>query len=309
MAKVIESALYLKALRGDFDTESARQPGLQHVTVGIDGMHLPAAAVIQQLVLPDLRRQRGCRRFQIRQIGAVGCGHPPQRLRKGAMLAGIKGKQLPVIGAACLLGRQPKFFAPRLDCGNEKTELRNNGAIFHKKKSMPAPQECNRELQVASGKIGANIAGSPIFFMSKAKDLTKEAPSSPRVRLRGYVILARTLDKCRADLAGKIGDYHFDCPLDNMLFSFKHLKGEDFRKAVETAETDDDVAYWVDRAGTPRSDQEIKEWSDEIEGLSFYNHPEKGEWFAGECRALGLDPATSTLFDYLEADDAASFKK
>ncbi len=34
-----------------------------------------------------------------------------------------------------------------------------------------------------------------------------------------------------------------------------------------------------------------------------YNDPEKKEWFVGECEAVGIDPKTSTLFDFLETDD------
>ena len=65
------------------------------------------------------------------------------------------------------------------------------------------------------------------------KDLTKEAPRSPRIRVGGYAILGRTIDKCRALVAGDIGEYHFDCPLDNMLFSFKGVKGEDFKAQID----------------------------------------------------------------------------
>jgi hypothetical protein len=36
------------------------------------------------------------------------------------------------------------------------------------------------------------------------KDLTQEAPHSPRVRFGGSAILGRTVDKCRASLAGKL---------------------------------------------------------------------------------------------------------
>ena len=39
-------------------------------------------------------------------------------------------------------------------------------------------------------------------------DLTQFPPRSPRVRLGGYVILPRCLDKCRASLAGKNGEFH-----------------------------------------------------------------------------------------------------
>jgi hypothetical protein len=54
---------------------------------------------------------------------------------------------------------------------------------------------------------------------SLAKDLIKDYPRSPRDLLAGYIIGARTLDKCRAFLNNSIGEYHFDCPLDNMFFS------------------------------------------------------------------------------------------
>ena len=60
----------------------------------------------------------------------------------------------------------------------------------------------------------------------KGKNLTKEPPRSPKTGLGGYVILSRTIDKCRALLWGNIGEYHFDCPLDNMLFGFKGIKGK-----------------------------------------------------------------------------------
>ena len=60
------------------------------------------------------------------------------------------------------------------------------------------------------------------------KDLTKESPRNPRIRVGGYAILGRTLDKCRALVGGNIDEYHFDCPLDNMLFGFKGVKGADF---------------------------------------------------------------------------------
>jgi Domain of unknown function (DUF5069) len=38
------------------------------------------------------------------------------------------------------------------------------------------------------------------------KDLSKEAPRSPRIRVGGYAILGRTIDKCRALVAGNIGE-------------------------------------------------------------------------------------------------------
>ena len=40
-------------------------------------------------------------------------------------------------------------------------------------------------------------------------DLTQRPPRSTRVRLGGYVLLPRILDKGRAALAGKLGEFHY----------------------------------------------------------------------------------------------------
>ena len=53
------------------------------------------------------------------------------------------------------------------------------------------------------------------------RDLNKQAPHSPRERLAGFAIANRTIDKCRASLAGTLGQYHYDCPLDNIAFQLQ----------------------------------------------------------------------------------------
>ncbi|MEO7166440.1 MAG: DUF5069 domain-containing protein, partial [Chthoniobacterales bacterium] len=85
------------------------------------------------------------------------------------------------------------------------------------------------------------------------QDLNKEAPRSPKTRVGGYVILGRTLDKCRAMLAGDIGEYHFDCPLDNMLFGPMGIKGDDFKAEVEKGASDEEMVKWVDSHRTMKS--------------------------------------------------------
>src|SRR6202171_5498478 len=88
------------------------------------------------------------------------------------------------------------------------------------------------------------------------KDLTRESPRSPRVRVGGYAILGRTLDKCRALVAGNIGEYHFDCPLDNMLFGFKGVKGNDFKAQIENGASDQQMVEWLDLYGENRNPAE-----------------------------------------------------
>jgi hypothetical protein len=145
--------------------------------------------------------------------------------------------------------------------------------------------------------------------LNHAKDLTREAPRSPRQRLGGYVIMARMIDKGRATINGTAGEYHFDCPVDNMLFGFKGVKGDEVRQLLASGASDDEILKWFNAHGTQKTDAEIKAWSAGTEAGRPYDNPEKREWFVGECKKVGLDPAKSTLFDYLDADDKQSFRK
>ena len=124
------------------------------------------------------------------------------------------------------------------------------------------------------------------------RDLTQQAPHSPRQRISGFVIAARAVDKCVATLAGKAGEYHFDCPLDNMLFSFKGITGEQFKAAVQTAKNYEDVGAWLLLNGIAKTPAEIKAWSDATEAASMMKNPE-----------------TNSTFDWLEGDDRSTFSR
>jgi len=150
-----------------------------------------------------------------------------------------------------------------------------------------------------------NIPSTPIV----SRDLAKQAPRSPRERLAGFAIARRTLDKCRAGIAGTLGEYHYDCPLDNMLFSFKGITGEQFQTAVQASTNDDEVGAWLLANGTAKTPAEIKAWSDEMEAASLMKNPEKRAYFIKACSELGLNPQMNTTFDWLEADDRESFRR
>ena len=135
------------------------------------------------------------------------------------------------------------------------------------------------------------------------KDLKKEAPRSPRIRVGGYAILGRTIDKCRALVAGNIGEYHFDCPLDNMLFGFKVVEGDDFKAQIEQGASDQEVVEWLNQSGEKKTPAQIMRWSEKMEASSLYDNLEKWDFFVEECNKLGLDPSKTTTFDWLEVDD------
>ncbi len=97
-----------------------------------------------------------------------------------------------------------------------------------------------------------------------ALDLTKTFPRSPRDTLSGYVIAGRTLDKCRAVIAGTNGEYHFDCPLDNQFLGFAEIKADDFKNFVATGANDEAVAAWFQKNAKPRDRQEIIKWNNKL---------------------------------------------
>ena len=145
--------------------------------------------------------------------------------------------------------------------------------------------------------------------MTTAKDLTKEAPRSPRNRIGDYALMARMIDKGRAAVNGTAGDYHYACPLDEMLFTYKGVQADDVKALLASGASDEQVLAWFNEHGTPKSGDETKTWSTSIESYNPHSNPEQREWFDGECANLGLDPEKATLFDYLETDDRVSFKK
>ena len=97
-----------------------------------------------------------------------------------------------------------------------------------------------------------------------AKDLTKDYPRSPRETLAGYVIAARTLDKCRAKIAGTAGEYHFDCPLDNQFLGFTGISAAEFREFVASGATDAEVATWIEQHSKIKERKDVIAWNNKL---------------------------------------------
>ena len=142
----------------------------------------------------------------------------------------------------------------------------------------------------------------------KALNLTVRPPRSPRVRLGGYTILPRLLDKARAVIAGTAGEYKYNNPNDGHFFLFTGISPDAFFKQVEVGAGDWDMLLWVNaNAPLKRTALEIQQWSNWTEIVSF-NDVEMREWFTEQIKRL--NPAREDLlgtFDYLDLDDYVSF--
>jgi hypothetical protein len=98
--------------------------------------------------------------------------------------------------------------------------------------------------------------------ISLSLDLTKTSPRSPRAPLGDYKVLAaRALDKCRAELAGTSGFYHFNCPLDQAFFRFTRIDSEKFKTFVATGASDQEVADWISKESRVQDKSKIATWA------------------------------------------------
>lgn len=142
-----------------------------------------------------------------------------------------------------------------------------------------------------------------------APDLTQRPPRSPRVRLGGYVIFARMLDKGRATIAGQAGEYKFDSGMDQHWLRFVGIEAAALREKLAEGLGDGDLLAWAQEKGAhKRQPWEIQQWS------SYFN--ERGpdsdaETLGFFTELLGKKTKTredvKTWFDLLDLDDYASF--
>ena len=139
-------------------------------------------------------------------------------------------------------------------------------------------------------------------------DLTKQPPRSPRVRLGGYAILPRCLDKGRATIVGKNGEYHFNCPLDQRWLGFVGIDPEALKKELAAGKGDGEILEWIDQnAKHKRTEVEIAAWSAYAEQRVPTDAESRGYFQDLHTKAAPKREDVATWFDLLDLDDYVSF--
>ena len=141
-------------------------------------------------------------------------------------------------------------------------------------------------------------------------DLTQRPPRSPRVRLGGYVLLPRILDKGRASLAGKLGEYHYAGKgLDRHFFNFVGLDHEALVRELANGGGDLEILNWIQaNAKTPRQPWEIAAWSEFHLRRAPDSDHETLTHFADEVKKFNaIREDINTWFDLLDLDDHCTF--
>lgn len=143
--------------------------------------------------------------------------------------------------------------------------------------------------------------------MSNITDLTQRPPRSARTRLGGYALLPRMLDKGRAEVAGKSGEYHFNCPLDQRILEYLGIEAEALKTELAAGKGDGEILEWIrSNQKNQHTDAEIEAWSDAAakrqpdgESLEYFN----------QLRSTVAPHRSdiSTWADLLDVDDYVSF--
>src|SRR6266849_11181093 len=149
-----------------------------------------------------------------------------------------------------------------------------------------------------------NMQTQPSFI-----DLTERPPRSFRVRLGNYVILARMLDKGRAALANKNGEYNYNSGTDQHLVRFLGFDPEALLKELAAGKGDGEILEWVQaHSKTPRAPWEIEAWSAYMDKRAPDSDAETLAFFAEHLGRLSKTREDiKTFFEFGELDDYVSF--
>ena len=139
-------------------------------------------------------------------------------------------------------------------------------------------------------------------------DLTQHPPRSPRVRLGGFVILARLLDKARATIAGTNGEYRYDCPLDQRFLGFMGIDSEALKEQLTHGKGDGEMLAWIlENAKAKPTEFAIEAWSRFSEGRVPADIESRQHVNDSQSKLAPAREDIATWFDLLDLDDYVSF--
>lgn len=117
------------------------------------------------------------------------------------------------------------------------------------------------------------------------------------------------LDKGRATLVGKNGEYHFDCPLDQRVLSFLGIDAEALKVQLAEGKSDGEILEWINANGkNKRSEWEIDQWSTYLERRGPDSDPDTLKYFADMVgKVANGRPDIRNFTDLLDLDDYVTF--
>ena len=141
-----------------------------------------------------------------------------------------------------------------------------------------------------------------------APDLTKRPPRSPRIRLGGYVLLPRMIDKGRATIVKKNGEFHYDCPLDQHFLKFAGIDAKKLKVQLAKGKGDGEILKWVIANSKTKPDfLKVLAWS-EYQQNRVPSDLDSRKFLDNYHKKMGPKRTDiSTWFDVLDLDDHVTF--
>jgi hypothetical protein len=93
-------------------------------------------------------------------------------------------------------------------------------------------------------------------------DLTREYPAAMREKLHGVVQLRRTIDKGKALVHGNIGEYDYNCPMDQALCTFLGIDPQALLDVIKNASSDHQIYAYVKPFVAKKPRAEIEHWNE-----------------------------------------------
>jgi hypothetical protein len=141
-------------------------------------------------------------------------------------------------------------------------------------------------------------------------DLTTTFPRSVHEKIAGVVMLARTTDKAKAVAHGNVGEYHYNCPMDQGVFSFLGIDQAAFLDVVKNSKSDAEIDAYVKTFAEKKSPAEIAAFNEHF----LASKPEPGSQAEGSFlslrNAVAPDRTDVTLWaDLLDLDEKRTVPK
>ena len=142
-----------------------------------------------------------------------------------------------------------------------------------------------------------------------APDLTQRPPRSPRCRLGGYVILPRLLDKGRATIIGKNGDFKYSAPFDQHIINFLGFDPAALLEQLAAGKGDGEILAWISaHAQDQPTPWEIEQWSEYMIRRTPDSDPDTLRFFLRRVRSFSKTREDiKTWMDLLDLDDLVTF--
>ena len=83
-------------------------------------------------------------------------------------------------------------------------------------------------------------------------NLVESIPRSPKIKIKGLVMISRMIDKARAYNSNTLGEYIFPCPLDKIILEFLKTNHKEFAYQTQNL-SDKKMASWIEEKCLPRS--------------------------------------------------------